>query len=1768
MNNESELSDALHDLRAARASLAIADSERTATEERAHKLESLLVSSLQHLSHVQRTLEKDVAERRAKRKTTWDGRVELKPADARAIALRNSNLEWLRSLQVGLGETRGVVSSSPSSNNNNNNNNNTSSNNNANNNTIMGLSEGTTSSAGGNGASDSATMADDNNAINGDDANYDEEDEDFINDLDDPLSSLTLGGGGKGSEGSQQGSNNTNNTNNGASSSNALEAPDTNNSNNNLPSTALASSADQPALFTSKNVLKALKAASSMRLHPLMQPEIMSRVFAFMQPHEAATCMSVCRSWRSVPLRSDCAVWRLLARNGMMPSSVRGGLWKSLAFSSSSIIPGREIVLDRDLLASIVGWMGPDVQVNSSSSGIGGGGGGGVIHSLLPTPRRPLKFRTIHKLFSQREGGGGGGGGFSINNSGVDFPLTLDTGRMRNKVDHTLRFSGFPKPVLLNLGPPAQAHSPPIPPPPPSLTPQDIDQEQQIPGIHPISDESRVSMIKQSVDIFNLYLKAGLENEAAADLLRECKDIAASIRGLRSELKRLENNIHDAAMNNIAISPEQSELFASRHESAQQALQAARSLEAQARDQVLAAHSALACADKALVSSLLEGRRRFLHSTVRSWAAQQRRGVPQGAPQPLLVHNYTHPVTGSATPTHGVKLPLAPMRSVPALTISSNHPASTASLTISSASSVTSASGGAPSGSYGGYASTPILTGSSGAVNAPLLSFPPMPSSAFPAVNSAPIGGFQSNNFVVGGGGGTSIQQYLFDLNPFFPLPERLVKLLNQRAVEDFDESEEAALGLLSSSSPFSTTQGGSVTSSVKPQLAIVYELTSPSSSSSFSANNSSSNAMSMSAMTSNVSSNSETTVAQASDSGASAVPVNTHERSNSIASEPPTWPEASFNQIIANDALVLPPLPFPSQHKLIDDDVKRTFGDIDSALSAAAAAAASASEDSSSDEEPSVDASQLFPTAVVTSATITTTSTTASSTTVNSSSSSSNSSQAFSRSSLVHLRKKLRNNLLAYAAFDHLETGYCQGMNFLSAMLLRHTDEMAAFWGLASLINAPQFAMRDMFSAGLYKVGLSFHTLSVLLKRHNPKLGSRLISNGVSPNMYCAGWVMTIFSSLETLPVAHAAALWDTFLLSGWKAVWRCILTLMDGISDELLLDMSSAVQVLHQYPRLRLPPSPASLMRRVHRINVTATQLRAISLRYDRKTFPQRYVALRLAAAEQRAALTAGSGATSDPISIEAGQNGDNDTGVSIASGHNSREGKPSSSSSFSSSSSSSFSSSSSSATGQGVAVKKSGGGGPAAAAAATGGGGGGGAGFMDWLGKKLGASIVSVDDSNSSAVNADGVPVFAREARSGSTITSTSIAFEDDFNNNNISSSTGSTVGGGGIGGGDANVRGVSQQSSSSRRESFAASSLGQVGGGVGARSRLSSTVSIHEHQHQQQPAASTLSDFISGNSPSAPSFSSTSGAAFDAVELSDLVVSAAGSNNAASSLSAVTSSLRNVLEDAANALSVSSFSSIPVAVVSMSAPHSPTIGLSPEDLITGGVGGSAFESLLSSSSSSSNNNNNNNGSNIFSSVAGAAGNFDKTKNKPTLTTPDTWGTFGTQRDDAFDQVNHFSPNGLASPFPVNRMASTRGGDGVFGDNDTQHRVRGLSLALDTAVGGGGSSGSSSSSGGGGGSTELLRKLTLPGSEMFSFLNNEKDDTHSNDSSSSSSSSSATPAATEAPSTTSAFDEVAWPEPELGGKEVKATLPSLKEGAEALKEGITNIFSKIKL
>ncbi len=150
-------------------------------------------------------------------------------------------------------------------------------------------------------------------------------------------------------------------------------------------------------------------------------------------------------------------------------------------------------------------------------------------------------------------------------------------------------------------------------------------------------------------------------------------------------------------------------------------------------------------------------------------------------------------------------------------------------------------------------------------------------------------------------------------------------------------------------------------------------------------------------------------------------------------------------------------------------------------------------------------------------------------------------------------LRASLRRVLLAFAVLDP-HVGYCQGMNFMAALLLRvfNGHEVTALYMLMLLVR--RYGMSRMFSSGLSGADVAFKQMDASLAHCIPMLSRHLASQEISCAMYAAGWYMTVFSSQSTLPCRTVARVWDGFLLEGWQAVHRTSVALLGLCAGRLL--------------------------------------------------------------------------------------------------------------------------------------------------------------------------------------------------------------------------------------------------------------------------------------------------------------------------------------------------------------------------------------------------------------------------------------------------------------------------------------------------------------------------------------------------------------------------------------------------------------------------------------
>ncbi|XP_055847242.1 TBC1 domain family member 4 isoform X2 [Episyrphus balteatus] len=142
-----------------------------------------------------------------------------------------------------------------------------------------------------------------------------------------------------------------------------------------------------------------------------------------------------------------------------------------------------------------------------------------------------------------------------------------------------------------------------------------------------------------------------------------------------------------------------------------------------------------------------------------------------------------------------------------------------------------------------------------------------------------------------------------------------------------------------------------------------------------------------------------------------------------------------------------------------------------------------------------------------------------------------------------------LFNLLKAYSILDP-ELGYCQGLGFICGVLLLHCDEADAFQLLKHLMFRRQ--MRTKYLPDMKKFQLQLYQLSRLVKDHMPDLYEWLDKNDVSPTLYAAPWILTVFSS--QFPLGFVARVFDLLFLESPEVIFKFAVSLLSVHKDELL--------------------------------------------------------------------------------------------------------------------------------------------------------------------------------------------------------------------------------------------------------------------------------------------------------------------------------------------------------------------------------------------------------------------------------------------------------------------------------------------------------------------------------------------------------------------------------------------------------------------------------------
>lgn len=146
-------------------------------------------------------------------------------------------------------------------------------------------------------------------------------------------------------------------------------------------------------------------------------------------------------------------------------------------------------------------------------------------------------------------------------------------------------------------------------------------------------------------------------------------------------------------------------------------------------------------------------------------------------------------------------------------------------------------------------------------------------------------------------------------------------------------------------------------------------------------------------------------------------------------------------------------------------------------------------------------------------------------------------------------LRKPLFNVLIALG-HKNATVGYCQGMNYIAALLLlTMKNEEKVFWLMDSLVNdlLPEYYNPDMKA-----IKIDQEVLGELVKWKYPDIYKHLEDHGLSWCIVGMKWFICLFA--DVMPVDTVLRIWDSLFYEGSKILMRVSLELLKINRDKIL--------------------------------------------------------------------------------------------------------------------------------------------------------------------------------------------------------------------------------------------------------------------------------------------------------------------------------------------------------------------------------------------------------------------------------------------------------------------------------------------------------------------------------------------------------------------------------------------------------------------------------------
>lgn len=144
-----------------------------------------------------------------------------------------------------------------------------------------------------------------------------------------------------------------------------------------------------------------------------------------------------------------------------------------------------------------------------------------------------------------------------------------------------------------------------------------------------------------------------------------------------------------------------------------------------------------------------------------------------------------------------------------------------------------------------------------------------------------------------------------------------------------------------------------------------------------------------------------------------------------------------------------------------------------------------------------------------------------------------------------------LRRVLVGYS-FRDSDVGYCQGLNYVAALLLlvMKTEE-DAFWMLAVLLE--NVLVNDCYTNNLSGCHVEQRVFKDLLAKKCPRIAAHLEELEFDVSLVCTEWFLCLFS--KSLPSETTLRVWDVLFYEGAKVLFHTALAIFKMKEEELLM-------------------------------------------------------------------------------------------------------------------------------------------------------------------------------------------------------------------------------------------------------------------------------------------------------------------------------------------------------------------------------------------------------------------------------------------------------------------------------------------------------------------------------------------------------------------------------------------------------------------------------------